>query len=376
MRSLIAQPSEQLSFGYFRIFARPSGGIRREITIFRGAPIILSQATYTDPFTDATASLNCPQITTFDNPGSGDLDWLTPDTDIDIIFENTGDYDLKWRWEGYIASYQGGISGTDSNFTVDLKGAFYGLDDFLAIPTFPKRPIPYEILIAQAFDQKSHPSRLGNFRVLWPAWWETTVPEYADKNYLSYLKPWGVATGMLWTGFTSRSTGSWEPLLTGHVQSLLSVMFAEGGSQWSVRNRGHRRPELYLRQVPDPDSVDIVEIDIAAPGVQFDWSRDFTQRASVIYGQGTDTAGISYAGLEISPDGKTNTYKPFAYSPEVWPRIGNATYDPKVKPKETMVRFQDGVDEVSAQKIALGQLQRFAEPGVPGSLTAQSTPGC
>ena len=123
------------------------------------------------------------------------------------MFENTGPGGYDWRWEGYVASYTLGMSGSDVSYTVDLKGAFYGLDDYLAIPSFPKRPIPYENLISQAFDQQVHPSRLGQFQISWPDWWDTRVPEYSDKSYLSFLKPWGVATGQIWTGFTTRSTG-------------------------------------------------------------------------------------------------------------------------------------------------------------------------
>lgn len=370
--TLSAAPSEVEQLGYFRIFARPPGGVRREITIFRGAPIVVTSAVFADPFTHQTASIDLPQVTIFDNPGTGDLDWLVPDAQIDIVFQNTGYYDFEWSWEGYIASKSFGITGTESQYTIELKGALYGLDDYLAIPSFPNRPIPYEILIAMAFDQKSHPTGLGQFRVLWPAWWNTKVPSFSDKRYLQYLKPWGVATGARWTGFTSRSTGSWEPVLSGHVQSLLTVMFAEGGAQWSIRNRGRRRPELYLRQIPNPMSEDIIEITLGAPGVQFSGSQDYTQRASVIYGQGVDEAGISYSGMTISPDGKTTGFKPFATSPKVFPRRNNPLFDPTIKPKETMIRFQDGVDEISARKIALGQYQRFAEPGVTGSIQLQT----
>lgn len=371
--TLTAIPSDAQSLGFFRVFARPPGGSRREITIFRGAPVITNNAVTSDPFTDQTASLSCPQVTVFDTPGSGDLDWLVPDCDIDIVWQNTGSYEYDWSWEGYIASYQFSM-GTESSFTIDLKGAFYGLDDYLAIPSFPKRPIPYEILIARAFDQGLHPSHLGNFRVLYPGWWDTRVPEFNDPKYLSFLKPWGVTTGQLWTGFTSRSTGTWEPLLSGHVQSLLSVMFAEGGAQWSIRNRGRRRPELYLRQIPRPDSEEIIEVTLGAPGVDFSGSRDYTQRASVIYGQGVDDRGVSYSGMVVSPDGRTTSYQPFAYSSASWPRKKNPSFDPRIKPKETMVRFQDGVDELSAQRIAEAQYQRFSEPGITGSVVLTSDP--
>ena len=59
------------------------------------------------------------------------------------------------------------LDGTSSSFTTDLKGAFYGLDDYLAIPSFLSRPIPYEILIRQAFDTDQHPASLGaSFRMV------------------------------------------------------------------------------------------------------------------------------------------------------------------------------------------------------------------
>ena len=374
MKSLTAYASEQEPLGFFRVFATPPGGYSREITLFRDAPITIGSVTTQDPFTEVTADLAFPQVTVFDTPGEGDLDWLVPNTDIDIVWQNVGNYEFDWRWEGYIASYGFSLSGAESAFTCDLKGALYGLDDYLAIPGFPKRPIPYEILIAMAFDQSEHPAHLGKFRMLFPEDWELKVPPFNDPVYLSALKPWGVATGQRWTGFTSRSTGTWEPLLTGHVQSLLSVMFAEGGHQWSVRNRGFRRPELYLRQIPDQTSDEIIEITLGAPGVSLDGSRDFTQRAGVLYGAGQDEAGISYSNIQVTPNGKETYFKPFAYSPRMWPRVGNPSYDPRMKPKETMIRFQDGVDELSAFKIAQGQYQRFAEPGITGTITLSTDP--
>jgi hypothetical protein len=56
----------------------------------------------------------------------------------------------------------------------------------------------------------------------------------------------------------------------------------------------------------------------------------------------------------------------------VWPRSNNPRFNPHAKAKETMIRFQDGVDQVSAMKIAQGQYQRFSEPGITGSITLQT----
>lgn len=374
MRSLTAYPSEQESLGYFRIFATPPGGYMREITLFRNAPVKIGNVSTQDPFTEVTADLSFPMITIFDTPGEGDVDWLVPNCDIDIVFQNTGGYDLEWTWEGYIASFNFSLTGGDSTFTVDLKGCFYGLDDYLAIPSFPKRPIPYEILIAQAFDQTEHPSHLGKFRVMFPEDWETTVPPFTDPTYLSALKPWGVRTGQRWTGMTSRSTGTWEPLLTSYVQTMLTVMFDKGGNQWSIRNRGRRRPELFLRRIPDTQDDRIIEITLGAPGVSLSGSKDYTQRAGVIYGSGTDEAQIAFSNIQISPDGRQTYFEPFAYSPRMWPRKNNPRYDPNLKPKETMLQFLTGVDEIGAFTIAQAQYQRFSEPGITGTITLTTDP--
>ena len=372
-RTLTAQTIEQELLGYFRIFVTPPGGFQQEITLFRDAPVQIGTVTTQDPFTESTASLTFPQITVFDTPGEGDLNWLVVNTDVDIIWQNVGGYDFDWRWEGFIASYSFSLSGQDSTFTMDLKGAFYALDDYLAIPAFPKRPIPYEILIAKAFDQAEHPAHLGKFRVVFPSDWASDpkhkVPAFADPTYLIALKPWGVATGNLWTGFTSRSTGAWDPLLSGHVQTMLSIMFAEGGSQWTIRNRGQRRPELFLRRIPDSEDDRIIEIVLGAPGVALDGSRDYTQRAGVIYGSGQDENGIVYSNIQITPDGRTTYFQPFAYSNRMWPRLSNPNYDPNIRPKETRIDFEQGIDEISAFKVAQGQYQRFAEPGISGSIT-------
>ena len=374
MKSLTAYASEQQPLGFFRIFATPYGGATREITLFRGAPVQIGTVTTQDPFTEQTAQLTFPQITVFDAPGEGDLDWLVPNANIDIVLENLGGYDFDWRWEGYIASYSMTLDGTSSSFTTDLKGAFYGLDDYLAIPSFPGRPIPYEILIRQAFDLDQHPASLGAFRMVFPDDWKTVVPEFTAPDYLTMLKPWGVRTGDRWTGIAGRSTGSWEPLLTGFVQSMLTVMFAAGGSQWTIKNIGGRRPELYLRQIPDAADDKIIEITLGAPGVTLNGTRDYTQRAGVIYGSGQDDAGIAFANLQVSPDGRQTYFAPFAYSPSMWPRKNNPNYDPRTKPKETRIQFQNGVDEVSAAVIATSQYHRFYEPGIQGTITLTTDP--
>ena len=68
---------------------------------------------------------------------------------------------------------------------------------------------------------------------------------------------------------------------------------------------GTSRPELYLRQIPHPQTEKIIEIDSGGSGVAFQARVTTPSRATVIYGQGVDDAGISYSGMEVCPDGKT-----------------------------------------------------------------------
>jgi hypothetical protein len=337
--------------------------------MFRGAPVQFDQLRKQDPFTDVSMSLDLPMVTIWDRPGYGDLDWLIPYTDIDVEWENTGAFDFKWKWEGYVVSANFNLTGESSSYTLEVKGALYKLDNYLAAPSFPPRPIPYELLIKRAFNNPEHYAGLANLKVKFPDDWDKVVPEWDDPGYLRYLKPWGVTAGQKWTGLTSRQTGSWDPVLTGYIQGLLSVMFDEGGAQWTIRNNAGRSPVLYLRRVPDGSDPNIVEIDMTSPGVEMSGSRDFTQSANVIFGQGQDIAGVVFSGMEISPDGRTTTYEPFAAMPSVYPLTRNPRRNKNLTAKQAHIKFPAGLDGVQAQRLAQSQLQRFADPGITGSLT-------
>jgi hypothetical protein len=372
--TLKAVPLNQERIGWFRVFARPPGGDRREITMFRNAPTTVDNFSTADPFTDSTAQLTFPQITIFDNPGHGDLDWLVRDCDIDIVWRNYGSTEYEWTWEGFIVAMEMSLTGSESTFAVQLKGALFALDDYIAKPKFPRRPIPYEVLIQRAFNQEKYPCGLKKLKVTFPSDWNKKVREYrGPKGYKSTLRPEGVTPGQKWTGLTSRSTGSWDPMLTGHVQGLLTVMFDEGGAQWTIRNRGNRRPELFLRKQWDSDDPGILEVTLGAPGVTFSVTKDFSQSANTFYGQGKDEAGITFSGMGANTSGATY-FKPYAALPQVYPREGNPALKKAIRPKETMIKFQDGLDEIAAARVAEAQLQRFNEPGFTGEITLQTDP--
>lgn len=692
---LKAHVEQSDEIGYFRIYVTPPGGRRREITFFRGIPTEVTEIMTSDPFTDMSCGLKFPQVTVFDTLGVGDLDWMVAYADVDIVWENTGDTDYDWIFEGYLVAPTYNSDDSDNSVSWEVKGALLLGDNYLAAPSFPPQPIPYEILMAQAFDQSKRPSHLAPFQIEWPGhvngtydqeyyspesapvrrsssstttqttkttvvpirvatynvlgnsdsfasrlpgiakaivatgatvvgcqevspfrnvkmggktkdqvtalldelnkqkpfkvakttaatpvfyrsdrvavaehknvtlrkgkaanmvkfavigqpghfryinihpthdskadrkdemkilvkaiagmertliggdlndpgdngdvrdilkdegylglrtrnanienastesykglngnpdknsrWlddilskqheltvdsgrlvvqsglsdhhmivanvsykvtstgsvtvttvdetsgklgeakvvipatkteaWDRRVPTAGDAYNAAYryayLRPWGVVPGQLWTGFTTRSTGGWENMVTGYVQGLLSVMFEEAGAQWSIRKDRGRKPVLYLREVPPSNSPDILEVEVGAPGVKVNGTRDFSQSADTIYGEGQDDAGTTFSNAQVSvtADGPFTSYEPFSYNPATWPvekldvnGKGNPARNTHLMPKEAHIKFPQGMDANDARGLARGQRSRFADPGFTGTVTLTTDP--
>ena len=355
--------------GYFRIFATPPEGRRREITMFRGAPTTIASLSTTDPFGDATGSVTLPKVTGFDRPGSGDLDWLVPWTAIDVQYHHADGSLGDWEWEGMFVSED----ITEEGYTMSLKGALYQLDNFRAAPWFPQYPVPYELLLKEAFDPATHPTlRTAPLQVVFPDDWNTVVPTFDEPDYLWFLRPYGVKPGERWTGLLSRSTGGWEPTLTGYVQGMLGVMYTEDG-QWTISKRRGRVPVLHVREHVTTPGEDIPVVHYGAPGVKISLSRDYSQSTNVIYGQGQDLNGTSFSGQNVGASGRS-FYEPFAALPQVHPAKDNAAYLRRMTRNESRLQFPQGIDELSAREVAATHLRRFADPGYTGSVTLTSDP--
>lgn len=360
--------------GTFRVFVRPPGQRQIDVTFFRDVPTQFPQWSTTDPFGDAVAEIQFPAITMMDRPGAGDLWWLVAWADVDIVHYDENDSPSGWRWEGFIVSDQVG----DDGLSIQCKGALFKADNYKAKPTYPQQPIPYEILIKQGLDPAAYPTGNAPLVIEWPTNWGTVVPATtgsASTDPMWFLRPWGVRPGQKWTGITTRSTGSWDPMLTGHIQTLLSVMYTEDGGQWTLRKRPGRIPVLQVRpalRLPLPDTL---EVYAGAHGVSVSITRDFTQSANVIFGQGQDLAGTSFSGQQVSNDGATTYYEPFAALPYVYPSADtNPRYMDSFTRVESMLQFPQGIDEIAAREIAANQVRKFADPGYTGSITLNADP--
>lgn len=359
--------------GYWRILVYPYGSRESsalDVTFVRSAPTIVESLATADPFGPTTASITFPAITILDRLGSGDISWCKAETDIDICWYGPHSTDPIYRWEGYMASFDFASSEGESSVTVTCRGAMFQVDNWLAKPEYVYQPIPYEVAIARIFSQVAD-SRLAGLSVEWPIWWtkKFSLADYASKPL--YLRPTGVEDGANWSGYVTRSTGSFDNALTSYIQGLLANMHTEFGQFTLILDQG-RRPVLRHRDRGNFITEDALVIDALQPGVVLSLSRDFTQQLNVVYGQGKSINGSTFSGMNVSADGTRITYEPYAYRREVYPTNMNDWYDRSVMRKEVNLSFFEGVSEDEAQQIARSHLQRFSDPGVTGSITLSS----
>lgn len=360
------------SGGSLRVFVTAPGQQRKDVTMFRGVPTKVDNMSSTDPFGDAAAQITFPKISSLDRPGSGDLSWLVPMANVDIVFYYEDGTYSGWAWEGMIFSENPSLT----SLSVTCKGALYQADNFLAAPWYPQYPVPYELLIKNALDPAKNPTlRTAACRVQFPDDWNLLVPKFDSPDYLWFLRPWGVSPGQKWTGMTTRNTGGWEPKLTGFVQGLLSVMYTPEGGQWTVFKSTGRVPVMKIRPVLLSPAEDSLTLYNGAPGVDANLSRDFSQSTNVVYGVGTDLSGSSFSGQQVSADGITTFYDPFAALPSVHPVIGsNPRLNRNIPRKESKLTFPNGMDELAARDTSASHLQRFADPGYTGEISLTSDP--
>lgn len=366
-------PSEAIdaSSGYWRVWFYPGGAGSQavDVTFFRDIPTLVDTIGTSDPFGPTTASLTFPAVTLLDELGAGDLRWLRQETDVDICWMSPDSDVPVYRWEGYALSFE---YSSDQGLNVTCRGALFQADNWLAKPEYVYQPIPYETAIRRQFSNRPD-SRLGPLTVEWPSWWRTrfSLSDYANKPL--YLRPVGLEDGQMWSGYVTRATGSFDNALTGYAQGLLSNMHTEYGQFTIMLDQG-RQPVLRHRDRITAPTASTFVVDAIAPGVKCALTRDYSQRLNVVYGQGKALNGATFSGMRVSADGASITHEPYAYRPVVHPVDMNDWFDRTVMRKEVNLSFHEGVSEAEARQIAKSHLQRFADPGVTGSITLMSDP--
>lgn len=386
--------------GYFIVVFTSPGAAPTEVTYFRDTPVEINSYSSGDPFSDATCSLNFPQITGFDDLGTGELDWLTKNANVDIYYVDAADdvtpemIDSKTQevsqgydagelsdavFQGFVASIDISQTEGQSSLQVQCQGALYQLDRLISKPFFPARPYTNENLIARQLAPWRHPSlRTRGLRTTFPPGWTKVMPSGTPTIYT----PIGAKKGAKITGYWTRQTGDFSRSLTGFIQDLLAVMYTQddcgvkAGDKWTLMLGDNRQPILKVRSsdldVAPPD----FDLHFGQIGVDFQVSQDVSQATNVIFGEGTGIDGVEWRNTVVSEDGNTTEYVPLAYLPSVYPENAkvNKNLDKGSILNETYIRYGTGMGAEQAFGAAAKQLLQFADPGWAGSITLKVDP--
>jgi hypothetical protein len=263
------------------------------------------------------------------------------------------------------------FSWSAEGLTVDCKGAMYQLDNYQAKPEYPSRPIPYEFAIARQWEHRPD-LRLRRPRIEWPTWWPTKYAPIAKAPL--YTIPVGVHAGDNWSGLVTRSTGKWEPVLTSYITTLLASWYTDRGRMTMDLLPG-RQPIIRHRDFKYTTGPGVLVIDAVTPGVELALNQDFSQSINAVFGQGKALTGEGYSGQVVTNDGLQTDYLPLASLRQVHPPTNtNGWLDPSLMRREILLEIQQGLEEKHAQAVANNHLNRFADPGVNGTITLKSDP--
>jgi hypothetical protein len=356
--------------GFWRVIATRQGYPAVDITTVRGQPTQITNLTFTDPFGPQAVTLNFPAITFMDARGQGDLTWCIHDVDIDIVWDGPLPMNYpypEFRWAGSMT----GPTFSQIGASFDCAGALLQHDNELAKPLYPTNPIPYEVAIAQALSPDNRPwLRTQPMVTEWPSWWNKIyVPTIGQA---AQFVPVGVDLGNLWTGLLTRATGSFDPVLSSYVQSLLGAMYTARG-RFTIDLVSGRIPTLLHRDIVYRPTVSTVVIDPIDPGVNPSLAEDWSQTGNAFYGQGSAADGSGFTGIVYGPAGNILGYQPLAARRATYPvNDSGGWFDQTVFRREVQLQLTTGLSEDEATTVGQAHLQMFSDPGVTGTLTLSS----
>lgn len=352
----LASSSARSNWGRLQVTVAPPGGAPVDVTFFRDSLTRVLSWSSSDPFDDATCQVAFDQLSPFDDFGVGDLAWLKPYSNIDIYFV-PDDYPSSPKvilWEGMLVSLDIEGGDTGSSVTVSGIGALYQLDFYVRTNRLYSKDQRFEDLIAEEFSRSLRPHlRTGaNLKITWPSWWSLTE---GGKNI---------------TGYKTRNSDAGGRSLTGYIQDLLGLMVYEQGKQWTVMKNAGRKPVLKMRgESPTTWTVSALQ-----PGVALNFTRDHSQSINVIYGEGTDAAGIAWANRNFIGHDYFARVEPLAWDRSVHPTENtNLQLDPKSIRIEEFYSFST-ISQDDAQVAAHRKITRERDPGWSGSITLSIDP--
>jgi len=305
-----------------------------DVTYYLGAATPDPDWTETEPFGWGPASLTFPQVTVF-RPTPA---WARGGANVLVRMIRIGDTTVT-TYQGIVtrdgARYEGG------SLTLECIGLLYAADLQLRPPASNSRPVDIGTAIAR------------------------TINGVTSRRY-DKMSP-------VITGVSTSVAGAWEPVLT-YVSNLLATAISNG-RQWTVRMNG-RTPELVRK---DTTTVHM-NVRAGQTGVPIDLGSDASEATNLIYGDGVNPKGGSWAGW-VYPNFRVDDTPPFPNtSPIRSIRVGDrdsdtdsgtgvSDYQRKARMKVTGRFSAANAAETGRQQSQMGLLV----DGIPGPQTWAAT---
>jgi len=236
----------------------------KDVTYFRGAPTIVDEWNAAEPFGDVSAQVSFPQLTQWDDPGTGDVAWLHPGASVEIILLDVDGVTRHRRFAGHFISDETGSGEDDISNVWQAEGSLFQADHVgIQVPTI-LNPTDIGTLIRKTLN--GVPSRR-----------------------------FGMPTNTM-TGIPSRYRGGIDDSPMDHAQALLGRAWNDAGTnQWTVAKIPNTTRGFEVR-LKDRTTVNWT-VTAGAPGIELALSSDLLGTITEVWGRGISPDGYGWAGM-------------------------------------------------------------------------------
>lgn len=228
----------------------------KDVTYFRDHPAQMGPWTINEPNGDAATSVFFPQISWWERPNHGELDWIQAGKPATINLIRPDDT-VKVLFEGLFVAQS--HSGKGLGITLDILGCLYQADH-----------TPY---IQELY---SRTRDIG-----------TAIAEIMDGTV---SRQFGLCNRPV-TGIMTKIRGSGGARLTQGVQDVLSTAFtSDASNQWTITNEPGRRPVVKFKDKTTRHWT----MAMGHPGLELNLSNDFQQSVGMVWGSGVGPNGDTW----------------------------------------------------------------------------------
>ncbi len=244
-----------------------------DVSYWKGAETPFPSWSRAEPFGSQQATISLPQITGFEELGTGDLSWCVKGATVEIRLILVGGGRLPLFY-GFVTSL--GHSEDNGVFRLDCAGILYQGDLQLMKPPFVTTPIDAGTAIARALN-----SVVGR--------------RYARCSPVT-------------TGVKVGRAASWDPTLTSWISNHLAPL-VKNKRQWTVQCE--RRSPVLVRK--DLSTIGAT-IRNGQRGIQIELESDLTQEPNAIYGEGIREDGGRWRNAKY-PNWRNDDTPPYPIDP-------------------------------------------------------------